>query len=92
MADKIEFKPADDFKTEITLYSGLKVHLDLMQITEKEWRKIFDPKTSDEEEIELVCRVSDMTPEQYKNLKLPEVKQFSEALLKLGLQPTANPS
>ena len=48
MADKIEFKPADDFKTEITLYSGLKVHLDLMQITEKEWRKIFDPKTSDE--------------------------------------------
>jgi len=92
MADKMEFKSAEDFKTEITLYSGLVVRLDLMKITEKEWRTIFDPKTTDEEEIKLVCKVSDMTPEQYKNLKLPEIKQFSEALLKLGIQPAANPS
>ena len=91
MVDEIKYKSAEEFATDITLYSGKVVHIDLMKITEKEWRKIFDKDTNDDEEISVICKVTDLKPEEYNNLKLPEIKQLTEALLKLGLQPAANP-
>lgn len=92
MADEIKYKGAEEFSTDITLYSGKVVHIDLMQITEKEWRKIFDKDTKDDEEIAVICKVTNLKPGEYTSLKLPEIKQLTEALLKLGLQPAANPT
>jgi len=91
MAEEIKFKSAEDFTITIELYSGRKVFFDLMKITDREWRLIFKPDTPEEEVTSLICKVTDLKPEEYQKLKLPELKQLTETLLKLGLQPVSNP-
>ena len=94
MADaEMKFKSADDFKMTITLYSGRQVTIDLMQITDKEWRSLFSKDTKDEDENALLSKVAGLTSEEIQQLKLPELKQITETLLELGMQPTkANPT
>ena len=92
MADEIKFKSAEDFSITIKLYSGREVFIDLMKITDREWRAIFKADTSEKEEVKLICKVTDLEPKEYLGLKVPELKQLTETLLKLGLQPAANPT
>lgn len=91
MANEITYKSADEFKTKIELYSGKLVTIDLMAITEKEWRTLFSQGTDEETESKILCKVTDLTAEEIASLKKPEFKQLVEALLNLGLTPAANP-
>ena len=91
MAD-IKYVSAEVFTTTIELYSGRVVAIDLMAITEREWRKLFKTSTTDEDENKIICKVTDLKPEEVEELKKPEFKQLMEALLKLGLTPAANPT
>ena len=92
MAEEIKFKSAEDFTYTVKLYSGKEVIVDLMKITDLEFRMLYRGDTDEEERIKIFCKVTDVKPEEYKKLKFPELKQLTDTILKLGLQPAANPT
>lgn len=63
-----------------------------MKTSNKEWRKITNPKTTEEEEFEILAKASGLKVEEIGNIPQPDYRLILDAFLRLAIQPLTNPT
>ena len=75
------------------LSDGRELEPDLSKISLGEWRRLFDPETTLDEEDELVARVFGITVDEMVNkVSQPDYRRLNKALLEAGTEPLADPN
>lgn len=77
---------------DVTLSDGREVTFDLMKVTYRQWKIIWDNTTSEEETNAHIARVADMTPDELLDLPQPDFKLLIHALHRKGTQPLSVPN
>jgi hypothetical protein len=77
---------------DLTLSTGEDVYFDLTQITEREYRSLFDPKTTNAVEDVIVARVAGISVDHLLDLNKIDSKKFYLAFLKKCREPLSNPN
>lgn len=77
---------------DVTLSDGREIEFDLKAITISEWREIFDPKTTVDDEDGIMARVSGLSVEELRDLSLEDWKRIWHALRRKVREPLADPN
>ncbi|MBU1235000.1 MAG: phage tail assembly protein [Proteobacteria bacterium] len=89
---EVNYKVGEDFKATLTLFSGKEITIDLMKTSNKEWRSITNPKTTEEEEFAILAKATGLKPEDISNMAQPDYRLIVDAFLRLAVQPLTNPT
>lgn len=92
MADEPKYKVEADFKANVKLFSGREIVIDLMKVKTKDWKKITRGGVTDEEEYEILGRVTGLKAEELSELLQPDYRLLIENFVRLGTQPLENPT
>jgi len=92
MAEKVEYKVLDDLKMTAKLFSGREVVVDISKITTAEWKSITRPGLTDEQEYELLEKVTGIPAEELGKMLQPDYRALIDLFLKAGTQPLTNPT
>ena len=83
----------DDQKLEGGAVSDRKeITIDLTKITLREYRALFDKSQKPEEEDAVLCRVFDMTLEEYQTLPYPTWRKLTELFFERARSPLSDPN
>lgn len=89
---EVNYKVGTDFQATLTLFSGKEITIDLMKTSNKEWRLITNPKTTEEEEFAILSKATGLKVEDVGNLPQPDYRLIVDAFLRLAVQPLTNPT
>jgi hypothetical protein len=76
----------------LTLEDGRIITVDLTKISLREYRALFDKNQKPEEEDKVLCRVFDMTLEEYQTLPYPTWRKLTELFFEQARSPLADPN
>lgn len=76
----------------ITLSDGRELTVDLTKITIAEYRKLFAPETTPEEEDALLAPCFGLTVEEFQALPYPDYKRVTAAFFEQARNPLADPN
>jgi len=78
--------------SDLTLADGREIDINLEAITVREYRELFSPKQSSEEETAILAKVSGMTPDEVESLSMLDYKRLLRELLAVARQPLVDPT
>lgn len=78
--------------SDLTLADGREIDINLEAITIREYRELFSPKQSAEEETAILAKVSGMTPDEVESLSMLDYKRLLRELLAVARQPLVDPT
>lgn len=91
MAEEVKYKVLNDLRMTATLFSGREVVVDISKISTAEWKSITRAGLTDEQEYELVGKVTGIKPEELAKMAQPDYRVLVDLFLKAGTQPLTNP-
>ena len=71
---------------EIVLDSGKKIVIDLNKITIKEYRGLFKPEQSEEQESETLAKVSGLSVDDFNSLGLADFKKLAKNIFEFVIE------
>jgi len=82
----------EGFKAKVTLFSGGEVVLDMMKVTAREWKSLFDKSQNEVDEAAIIGKAAGMTADMIINLPQPDYRQLIEAMIVIASKPLENPT
>jgi len=76
----------------LILADGREIDINLEAITILEYRELFSPKQSWEEETAILAKVSGMAPDEVESLSMLDYKRLLRELLAVARQPLVDPT
>lgn len=77
---------------DITLGNGKEIIFDLASLTLKEYRALYDPAQTKDEEDTIISRISGLTVDEYVNLSILDWKRLTAAFFRKIREPIIDPS
>lgn len=77
---------------DLTLQDGREITVDLSQISLREYRALLDPKQTQAEEDATGCKVFGLTPDEYLDLSMVDMKRLWKVLFKKAREPLEDPN
>ena len=77
---------------DVTLSDGTEITFDLMKVSYRQWKVIWDSGSSEDETNEHIARCAGMTADELLDLPQPDFKLLIHALHRKGTQPLAVPN
>lgn len=77
---------------DVILSDGREITFDLMKVTWKEWRGIWDSNEAAEDTDATIARCAGLTVEEFLNLPQPDARSLLFALNRKGTQPLSVPN
>lgn len=79
-------------KPDLVLSDGREIFLDLERMTIKEYRGLFDPAQTRDEESEILARVAGLTIEEYESLSQPNWRRLTKKFFEKARAPLDDPN
>ena len=92
VAEEPKYKVASDFKATVKLFSGKEVVIDLMKVKTKDWKRITRGAVTDEEEYDILTKVTGLSAEDLLEMQQPDYRLLIEKFVEVGTQPLKNPT
>ena len=71
---------------------GREVEINLWVLKDREWRSLKNPKQSDEEEYELISRVTGLSVEELGEVLQPDYQLLIQAIIRKSVNPVSDPN